>query len=56
MQPEPTQLCTLRPEIVNLDIQDALALILNCRIVDAERFRILERKNRELAEWIKAGK
>jgi len=52
MQAEPRQLCQLRPEIVNMDISDALALILNCRVVDAERYRVLERKHGELRNWI----
>lgn len=46
------QLCQLRPEIVNMAIEDALALILNCRLVEAERFRVLERKHAALRTWI----
>ncbi len=53
MQPEPKQLCQLRPEIVNLDMADALALILNCHAVDSEQYRRLELKHRVLGEWIR---
>jgi hypothetical protein len=53
MQVEPRQLCQLRPEVVDLELQDALALILNCRVVDAEQYRRLERKHGALVEWIR---
>lgn len=52
MQEEPAQLCQLRPEIVDMTIEDALALILNCRVVDGERYQRLARKNKALRDWI----
>lgn len=56
MQPEPRELCQLRPEFDNLELQDQLAMLANCHAMDAEKFRRLERKHLELADWIKAGK
>ena len=55
MQPEPPQLCFLRPEIVNLEVQDQLAMLLACHIADAETYRRLEIKHRALSDWIKTG-
>lgn len=52
MAGEVSQLCQLRPEIVDMAIEDALALILNCRVVDAERYQRLSRKHAELRKWI----
>ncbi len=49
------QLCTLRPEIVNLELQDQLAMILACHIADAESYRRCALKQKTLSEWIKAG-
>jgi hypothetical protein len=54
MRAEPRDLCKLRPEIVNLDLPDALAMVLNCHAVDAEQYRRLERKHGELVEFIQA--
>lgn len=53
MEPEPPQLCTLRPEIVNLEVADQLAMILACHIADAEKYRRLEVKHAALVEWVK---
>ncbi len=47
-------MCTLRPEIVNLDIADQLAMILACHIADMEAYRKCQVKQESLAEWIKA--
>lgn len=52
MQAEPSTLCQLRPEIVNMAIEDALALIVNCRVMDAETYRRLEAKHAALRTWI----
>lgn len=52
MAQEPPQLCTLRPEIVNLEIQDQLAMLLACHLADAETYRRLELKHKALADWI----
>lgn len=52
MQPEQATLCQLRPEIVNMAIEDALALIVNCRVMDAETYRRLEAKHGALRTWI----
>jgi len=46
------QLCTLRPEIVNLEVKDQLAMILACKIADAEAYRKCEAKHDALAKWI----
>ena len=54
MQPESADLCRLKPEIVDASIAEALSQILLCRAMDAEQYRRLERKHRELAEWIKS--
>jgi len=53
MAPESPQLCTLRPEIVNLEVQDQFAMILACHLADAETYRRLEAKHRSLVEYIK---
>lgn len=52
MQPCQRQLCTLRPEFVNLELADQLAMILACRIADAEAYRRCEVKQKALAEWV----
>ena len=52
MQPCSLQLCTLRPEIVNLDLPDQLAMILACKIADAEAYRLCSLKQETLAEWV----
>lgn len=52
MQPEAKELCKLRPEFDNLPLNDQLALIANCHAMDAEHYRRLERKHRELVEYI----
>lgn len=52
MQAEPSTLCQLRPEIVNMAIEDALALIYGCRVMDAETYRRLEAKHGALRDWI----
>lgn len=45
-------MCQLRPEIVNMAIEDALALIYGCRVMDAETYRRLEAKHGALRDWI----
>ena len=52
MQPEPRELCKLRPEFVNLELPDQLAMISNCHALDAERYRRLEIKHGALVDWI----
>ena len=52
MQAEPATMCQLRPEIVNMAIEDALALIYGCRVMDAETYRRLEAKHGALRTWI----
>lgn len=52
MAPCQIQLCTLRPEIVNLEFKDQLAMILACKVADAEAYRRCEAKHRALAEWV----
>lgn len=53
MQPCQAQLCKLRPEFVNLDLPDQLAMILACQIANAETFAKCAEKQRSLSEWIK---
>lgn len=52
MAPESPQLCTLRPEIVNLDVADQFAMLLACHIADAETYRRLAVKHAALVEWV----
>lgn len=54
MAPCQIQLCTLRPEIVNLDPADQFAMILACKIADSEAYRKCELKQKALAEWVRA--
>lgn len=53
MAPCVIQLCTLRPEIVNLEFKDQLALLLACKIADAEAYRKCQAKQEALADWVK---
>jgi hypothetical protein len=53
MQPCQAQMCTLRPEIVNLDIEDQLAMILACHLADMEAYRRCEAKHKALVEYVK---
>lgn len=46
------QLCTLRPEIANLELADQLAMILACHVADAEAYRRCALKQEALSEWI----
>jgi hypothetical protein len=55
MQPCASQLCTLRPEFARLDLPTQAAMVLACRIADAEAARRCERRHRELVEWIRRG-
>lgn len=54
MEHKPAQLCRLRPEFKDLELADQAALILGCRLADAEYARLLERKHKELADWIRS--
>lgn len=42
----------LRPEIVNLELKDQLAMILACKVADAETYRRCEAKHAALVEHI----
>lgn len=42
MQHKAMQMCQLRPEFVDMELKDQAAMVLNCRIVDAEDRRRLE--------------
>jgi hypothetical protein len=46
------QMCTLRPEVVNLDSADQFAMILACHIADMEAYRKCQAKQEALATWI----
>jgi hypothetical protein len=52
MQRCPAQLCTLRPEVVNLDLADQIAMILACRIADAHTYFTCRAKQEAAAAWI----
>lgn len=45
-------LCQLRPEIVNLPIDDALALIRGCHEADAAAHQKCSAEKRRLVKWI----
>ena len=45
-------MCKLRPEIVNLDFADQMALILGCKEADAEAYRRCSVKQKALSDWI----
>lgn len=53
MEADATQLCELRPEIVNLSYEDQLAMIRACHIVDAQIVFSYIAKHKALVEWIK---
>lgn len=55
MAPCARQLCVLRPEFDGLSLDDQAAMLLACRIADAEAYRQCEIKQRALADWIRAG-
>lgn len=42
MQHKAMQMCQLRPEFVDLSLDDQAAMVLSCRVVDAEDKRRLE--------------
>lgn len=52
MEPCARELCKLRPEIVNLELSDQLAMILACHVANAESYRRCEIKQAALSEWI----
>jgi hypothetical protein len=52
MQPCAAQLCTLRPELVNLEFADQVAMVLACRIADAAAFFKCSAKQAAEAAWI----
>jgi hypothetical protein len=52
MQACPVQLCTIRPEVVNLELRDQLAMLLACRIADAATYFKCSAKQAAEAEWI----
>lgn len=56
MQPCAVRLCELRPEFGNLSLEDQAAMILNCRALDAEAFRVCAVKHDALAKWISEAK
>lgn len=49
------QLCTLRPEYVNLLPDDQAAMELACKIADAAAYRACQVKQKALADWIRDG-
>lgn len=53
MQPCAVELCKLRPELVNLELKDQLALVLACKIADAQAFAKCAEKQRALTDWVK---
>lgn len=55
MAPCARQMCVLRPEFDGLSLDDQAAMLLACRLADAEAYRACEVKQRALADWIRAG-
>jgi hypothetical protein len=55
MEPCQPMLCKLRPEIVNLEFADQMALLLGCKEADAEAYRKCEVKQKALSDWIRRG-
>jgi hypothetical protein len=53
MQACPAQLCTIRPEIVNLDLADQMAMLLACRIADAATYFKCSARQAAEADWIR---
>jgi hypothetical protein len=53
MTPCAAALCELRPEFGNLSLEDQAAMILNCRALDAEAFRVCQARHKGLVDWIK---
>lgn len=51
-RPESTA-CVLRPEIVNLDMDTALAMVRACHEVDIALLIETEKRRKEATEWIK---
>lgn len=56
MQPCVVRLCELRPEFGNMTLEDQAAMILNCRALDAEAFRVCAARHRSLVDWISEAK
>ena len=56
MVPCVVQLCTLRDTFKDMSLDDQGALILACRIADAEAYRACEVKQRALVDWINSGR
>ena len=52
MQACQRQLCVLRPEFDALSLDDQGALLLACRIADAEAYRTCQAKHEALKTWI----
>lgn len=52
MQPVLIQDCTLRPELVNLDLPDQAAMVLACEIVNSQIKREWRQKAICQTEWI----
>ncbi len=48
-------LCTLRPELVNLPLEDQLAFIRGCHEADAAAYQACWINKDRLSEWIDAG-
>lgn len=53
MAPCERQLCELRETFTNLSLEDQAAMILACRLADAEAYRACEVKQKALADWIR---
>lgn len=48
----PVQLCTIRPEIVNLELKDQVAMLAACRIADAATYFKCSARQQTEAKWI----
>ena len=45
-------LCVLGPGFRNLTLEDQAAMVLACRIADAEAYRTCEARHRQLVDWV----
>ena len=52
MQRCAVELCVLGPGFVNLSREDQAAMVLACRIADAEAFRKCAARHGDLVDWV----
>ena len=54
LQPVVADVCRLRPEFVNLELDDQAAMLLGCELANSAIRRQWQQKHGCLAEWIQA--